>query len=438
MSGRRGARPTSAGLRRLEGAALLLAVFAAACGREPRATEPMASPRADARVFEDMQDFLDGYMVRPIPSQGSPPEEFSALEASLQPRDCGTCHVQQYQDWQTTVHSRAYSPGLSGQLVSQEDTNFGYVRSCYTCHAPLSEQAAKLQSSGGAYLRNPDFDHELKEHGLVCAACHVRGWRRYGAPRRDGSVEPSPPGSPHGGVTRSPFFEDPRLCGSCHQFESPAPNGKSLQNTLTEWRQSRYAREGMTCQKCHMPDRRHLWRGIHDPEMTASGITIEWVGVGPAAAREGGVGIRVTNSGTGHRFPTYVTPEVRIRVELLDGAHEPIPGAFTDSAIARRVTTRAGAWVELSDTRLAPDSSMVVTVPAGGLAAEAARATVTVHPDAFYQGVYRSLLSGALSDTSRVLLQKALRRTEESPYGIFDETISLVPEPPSASRTLRD
>ena len=30
---------------------------------------------------------------------------------------------------------------------------------------------------------------------------------------------------------------------------------------------SRHAREGRACQACHMPERRHLWRGIHDPEM---------------------------------------------------------------------------------------------------------------------------------------------------------------------------
>src|SRR5439155_14402052 len=26
---------------------------------------------------------------------------------------------------------------------------------------------------------------------------------------------------------------------------------------------------------CHMPDRRHLWRGVHHPEMVRSGVTID-------------------------------------------------------------------------------------------------------------------------------------------------------------------
>src|SRR5207249_4863664 len=82
---------------------------------------------------------------------------------------------------------------------------------------------------------------------------------------------------PHNGVTRTPAFLRSEFCQSCHQFtpEGFALNGKLLENTYAEWKASRFAREGVQCQDCHMPDRRHLWRGIHDPEMVRSGLTID-------------------------------------------------------------------------------------------------------------------------------------------------------------------
>jgi hypothetical protein len=167
-----------------------------------------------------------------------------------------------------------------------------------------------------------------------------------------------------------------------------------------------------------MPDRRHLWRGIHDPEMVRSGVTIEWVTEG------GEVGLRITNTGTGHRFPTYATPEVLLRVELLDGDRQPIDGAAAEHSIARRIAYRGGAWVELSDTRLVPDSGVVVAVP---LAPEAkqARASIAVLPDAFYREIFETMLAGMLSDTSRSLLSEARRQAEASPFHIFDETVPL-------------
>ena len=408
--------------------ALLACLAACGEGRDaPDSDHPMAGaqasdlvPRPDDRVFTTIQGFAEGYWIRPVPPQGDPPASWSALEASLRPEDCGSCHFAQYEEWRTTVHSQAYSPGLSGQLVNWEQNAFGTVQSCLLCHAPLSEQSARLRK-GDEWEPNPAYDPGLRDHGLVCSACHVRGSRRHGPPRRDGSVEPSPEGSPHGGVTRSEFFEDSRFCVGCHQFgpDGAAPNGKPLENTYVEWERSRYSAEGVVCQTCHMPDRQHLWRGIHDPEMVRSGVTIEWIAEGTEA------GLRITNTGTGHRFPTYATPEVLVSVELLDRDRQPIDGAMVEHSIARRIAFQEGSWVELSDTRLAPDSGIVITVP---LVPEAghARATVLVRPDAFYREMFELVLTGMLGDTSRSLLTEAHRRAEESPFGIFDETVPLM------------
>lgn len=387
--------------------------------------DPSALP-AEERTFAELSEFLDGYWHRPIPLQGDAPEGFSPLDLSLEPATCGTCHPQQFADWRTTVHADAYSPGLSGQLVNWESYNYQSVRDCLVCHAPLSEQSAQVPDTADKLVPNPFFDSELQSHGLVCAACHVRGWRRYGPPRRDdGSLALSPAGSPHGGVKRTEYFEDSRFCSGCHQFEFPAPKGKSLQNTYNEWRNSRYAEQGVICQSCHMPDRRHLWRGIHDSTMVASGVTIEWIEPGERAGPGGPVSLRLTNTGTGHRFPTYVTPEVRVRVQLLDSDSTAIEGAFVEQLIRRRVEARGGTWVEVSDTRLQPDSGLTITLTDIGPSARFARGKVVVYPDAFYHRVFSGMLTAELSDTSRVLITEALRRAGESPFAIFDETIPI-------------
>ncbi len=389
----------------------------------PIASGPVASPLADTRTFRSMEDFLDGYWNRPIPPQGAPAAQWSTLEASLAPPQCGTCHVPQYEDWQTAIHSRAYSPGLAGQLVGREASDFGFVRGCLVCHSPLSEQQARLPLPGGGFGTNPDFDHELKQGGLVCAACHVRGQVRHGPPTREGSTAPSAEGMPHGGVVRTEYFEDSRFCAGCHQFASPAPNGKSLQNTYEEWLDSRYATEGVSCQTCHMPDRRHLWRGIHDPDMVRAGVTIEWMRSDETGG--GRVGLRVTNSGTGHRFPTYVTPAVDVTLELLDANRNRISGASRSAEIGRAVALQGGVWVETRDTRLSPDSAMTLTYAAPP-EARFVRGTVRVRPDAFYRNVFAGMLGRTMTDTARVLIRDAHEGSIASPYMIFDDTVAIV------------
>lgn len=390
-----------------------------ACSDSGVQVDPASLP-VENRRFHELDEFVADYWLRPVPLQGGAPEGFSSLEASLQPATCGTCHAQQYEDWKTTIHSGAFSPGLAGQLVNWEGYNYETVRSCLACHAPLSEQSAQVPDTSGALVPNPVFDASLQQNGLVCAACHVRGWQRYGPPRRDGSLTAAPPGSPHGGAVRTAYFEDSRFCSGCHQFEFPAPNGKSLQNTFEEWEASRYAEKGLGCQSCHMPDRRHLWRGVHDSLMVAGGVTIDWVtGSAPSVA------LRVTNSGTGHRFPTYVTPEVIVGIELLDADRRVIESSAIESAIRRVVESRSGIWVELSDTRLAPDSSLILAARVEEPRARFARGTVVVYPDAFYQRMFAGMVAGSLSDTSAALISEAYRRASESAFTIFDDTIRI-------------
>src|SRR6266436_3896370 len=195
---------------------------------------------------ESVESFVARHWRTPLRPQGPAPARFTPLEASLAPEACGTCHPAQLADWRTSTHAAAMGPGVAGQLAA------------------------------------------LRARGIPCAACHVRGHERFGPPRRDGSLAAAAPREtlPHGGVTRTPAYLASEFCRGCHQFgpEGYALNGTLLENTYAEWKASRFAAAGVQCQDCHMPDRRHLWRGIHDADMVRGGLTITLVETPPHAA----------------------------------------------------------------------------------------------------------------------------------------------------------
>jgi hypothetical protein len=226
---------------------------------------------------------------------------------------------------------------------------------------------------------------------------------------------------------RSSAFLRSEFCASCHQFapDGFALNGTLLENTLEEWRASPAARRGQQCQDCHMPDRRHLWRGIHDPAMVKSGVEITLT----TARRRYRPGdelratLTIASVAVGHAFPTYVTPRVLVRAELVDAEGQPVAGSAEERAIGREVPLDLSR--EIADTR----------IPAGGRFTLAyarrldrsglrLRVGVTVFPDHFYTGFFESLLaSGAGAGTEQV--REALQASRRSVYTIFEREVPL-------------
>jgi hypothetical protein len=373
---------------------------------------------APAARVEPVEVFLARHWRAPLAPQGAPPARFSPLEASLAPEACGTCHPAQLADWRTSTHAAAMGPGVAGQLVEMLASDPRGALACQRCHAPLAEQAPLVP---GTLAANPAFDADLRARGIPCAACHVRGHERFGPPRRDGSLASGAPREtlPHGGVTRTPAYLASEFCRGCHQFEPRgyALNGKLLEDTYNEWRASRYAAAGVQCQDCHMPDRRHLWRGIHDAEMVRRGLTITLVEDPPAP---GGVAGRlvVENSGVGHRFPTYVTPLVILRAELVDAAGRALAGTRVERRVGREVTLDLTR--EIADTRLAPGERAELPYARaleGGAAA--ARFSVVVYPDAFYAAFYAALLRQGAGRGEHDI-RRALDDARRSAFTVFE------------------
>lgn len=400
------------------GGLLVVTVLVVASSQQPREWTEQAQ-----------LDFLKKHWQVPVPLQGQPPANFSALEASLDPASCGACHLTQFEDWRTTIHSRSVGPGLLGQMPGLLRDDPETAMMCLSCHAPLAEQQPLLPT-GSTLKKNQRFDMALQKHGLTCAGCHVRNYQRFGPPRPDGSVESAIPRdqAPHGGATRTPAFERAEFCMGCHQFEEGdrALNGKLLENTYNEWKSSPYAAQGISCQQCHMPDRRHLWRGIHDPEMVKRGVTIELRTSQPryAVGERLEATLTLTNSGVGHYFPSYVTPKVILHIELLDANGRPIAGSGQQEVVGREVALDLTR--EIYDTRIPPKGTYTMryirSIDRTGVTL---KAVVMVYPDEFYRRFYEATLAGSLPMKQRQLIKQALAEAKRSPYKIFQKEIPL-------------
>ena len=376
------------------------------------------------------RDFVNDHFRYPLPPMGEAPKSYKGAERSLLPDSCGSCHPEQYKQWKTTLHAKAMSPGIYGQLVDMWKLNPEEAQSCNECHAPLAEQQKRAKLGAGQitnWRKNPVHDPKLEMYGLACAACHVRDWRVYGPQKKETpeGVNDTTKSGAHAGVERTPFFSRAEFCMGCHQHTFPGPNGKSIQNTYNEWKSSLWGKEGVSCQSCHMPGRAHLWRGIHDKDMTQSAVQID-VTLGAEARGEIVTAeIKLTNSGAGHYFPTYITPSVEVITELEDKDGRTLPGSRQINVIERKLSSDFSR--EIHDTRIPPQESVTFRYRRGrGEGAARLRVRVHVRPDAFYHDFYIQFLKNQnISDLSHKLIKQARDNAASSSFDIYDEKFEL-------------
>lgn len=254
----------------------------------------------------------------------------------------------------------------------------------------------------------------------------MRGYRWFGPQRRPNLPDPDPNTTtpPHGWVSEK-AFEDSRFCAACHQFPASgyALNGKLIENTYEEWKASPQAVSGLTCQACHMPGRRHLFRGIHDPEMVRSGVSIAFGEVSLADGVLRG-SLSVTNSGTGHLLPTYVTPRIFMEIYQANAQGGKIEGTERQHVIARDVSL--DLTTEYADTRLAPGATSKLDYARRQLpTAVSLVVEVRVEPDAFYRRFFAALLETELTADSRIRIAEALRESSESAFTLLQERYDI-------------
>jgi len=164
-----------------------------------------------------------------------------------------------------------------------------------------------------------------------------------------------------------------------------------------------------------MPQRQHLWKGIHDEAMTRSALTVN-LGIEQVTDGENIVYADVINSGAGHHFPTYLVPEVLLSLEYVDALGEV-------TQLARHVLAwRANLALtkEVFDQRLASGESLRVNSNPVSLGLEGRiRLRVSVAPRQHYVRTFETYLKANaknLDDETRGLLEQAISEAKAAEY----------------------
>lgn len=369
-----------------------------------------------------ISDWLKQHFPLYIPAQGKAPDHWSDLEKDIQPEACGTCHQQQYKDWKQSLHHKGMGPTVLGQLLDMELDAPLLAITCQRCHAPLEEQIPYLEKG----VKNPLFVKGFREKGLTCTACHVRNHVRHGPPARRPGTEKT---GPHNGFVVREEYQSPAFCASCHDFEGAGTmHGKLIQETAQEWRRTDFAAQGKTCQSCHMPDRRHLWKGIHDSAMVNSAVSIQ-VEFDPDSSRDSlKASLSLTNVGAGHRLPTYIEPQIMLFIDQLDSLGNLIPGTRREGIIARKVTEEMDQ--EIFDTRLMPGETYTLKYSISkSPKAATLMASVEVWPDEAYRLYFiKMLATPAYRPTMPVVLEsmeKAIKLDTDSRYLLWKKKFRI-------------
>jgi hypothetical protein len=130
--------------------------------------------------------------------------------------------------------------------------------------------------------------------------------------------------------------------------------------------------------------------------------------------------LKLTNSGVGHYFPTYVTPKVVLRIELVDPLGQVVPDSVEEEIIGRQVTLNLDR--EIADRRIPPKGTHTFRyLRRIGQAGLKLRVAVIVYPDEFYARFYEAKLAGRLSGIERKRLSKALEDARNSAYTLFEQ-----------------
>jgi hypothetical protein len=272
---------------------------------------------------------------------------------------CSTCHEAIYEEWSSSSHAYAsISPmfhKFEQRINDLSSGTIGYF--CMRCHASVGTTLGERRDM-------PLWERaQVSREGVTCISCHrvaenyslVNGDRRiepgdvyapvYGPTRGEGlqevlgnreqyRVRTSPAQGAaqdiHGAVIQFEQLSRSEFCVSCHQVA--VHPGIKLEVVWEQFRASPAAREGVTCQDCHMG---------HTPGIAAGYAT------GPAAVVNG-VPINPNRKRTNHAFygPGYPTAHPGIF------PHHPGAGRWTVEQWLR-FDYRAGWGTEAFEDRLA-------------------------------------------------------------------------------------
>jgi hypothetical protein len=232
---------------------------------------------------------------------------------------CAECHSTIYARWRDSMHAHAMDDPIfeASYAMAYLRTGGEAKKDCLRCHAPTT-------------LLTGDLDQRLAitREGVTCAFCHLVSAVDLSDKENPFTLQPAvlqnADDAPKHfeqihGQKRSSVLTQAEFCAGCHEYTDG--NGVALMETYSEWKNSEYGRQGITCQACHMPrpdgkfrdHRMVIHRSATGPggaprretqtEKGQGQITIDLAEVN----RRGGllsVTVELTNARSGHGIPT--------------------------------------------------------------------------------------------------------------------------------------
>lgn len=245
---------------------------------------------------------------------------------------CGSCHRDIYRMWRDSAHAEATENPFFYEIYREirEGEYKSRARACLACHAPLAVEN-----------NDPELKLSSSREGVSCDFCHSlarvdlteRGpvyQLDVGSVKRGTIAEAD---SPAHGVAFSELHRESRICAPCHEYVTD--EGTVLFTTYSEWKSSRSAARGETCQSCHMGlteadvvdpklERKssarvnlHEMPGGHSIHQLLKALDVKV----DSTRRENRIGIEVTvtNEGAGHAVPTGSPGRRIVLVVMLEG-----------------------------------------------------------------------------------------------------------------------
>lgn len=208
--------------------------------------------------------------------------------------ECASCHRREFEEWAPSLHAIAdrdvaYERAVKANEALHKD-GIEKARFCEGCHAPVEVLSGRTNRFRSV------MPSAATGEGITCVVCHtavhadpeegngaltlaldtsvdqLADWLSLSAPRDHARA--------YGGAKTNALIASGDFCGACHteaydNSMAKAQTRQHVQTTFAEWRDSWYARNGVTCQDCHMaPDPAAYIRQIRagdlrDPERYA-------------------------------------------------------------------------------------------------------------------------------------------------------------------------
>lgn len=196
-----------------------------------------------------------GLASSPPPSEHSAGSSHKGLTVSSSSKSCQSCHSEIYDQWKESFHAKATtSPAFRGMAtLFNFSAGAKSARECLNCHATDVKLTGDYQARWQAIM-----DDKPNTPGVTCTACHsIRDVDKNNhdllVPVTIKAVK-----TPFHNVERSALFKKEVMCSGCHDYNNSHAvqgdweRGVACCNTNRDFRKTKMAKDGVTCQTCHM------------------------------------------------------------------------------------------------------------------------------------------------------------------------------------------